>query len=88
MNVRCPNCAHTWTTDRGVVNHEYAGSTADEIRLAREALAADEYEVPLPLMVNDPDTPDWLAALGVQGHLGDMVEWLGRSMGTLGEGDP
>lgn len=81
--IRCPECSFTFTTDRGVVAHSYAGSTPSQIRSAREALQQAEYEIPLPVAITDEDAPPWLSELGVQGHLGDVVEWIGAKMGDI-----
>lgn len=78
--IRCPECQHAWKTDRGKISHRYQGSHPDLIRAVREAAEAAEYEVPLPMTVVDPDAPEWLAELGVQGHLGEVVSELSKGM--------
>ncbi len=83
MRTRCPSCGHSYTTDRGVLNHAYSDTTPEQARLARETLAAVEYEVPLPLAMEGDDLPVWASEQGVQDGLPGVIVELSNIMGTI-----
>lgn len=72
MRARCPNCNHTFATDRGVVTHSYDGWSDDELRMVRESIEAIRNEgTPLPLHMDEPGpiVERW----GLQGTLMDLI---------------
>jgi len=74
MRVKCPNCAHVWATDHGVVSHTYSGWTEDELRRAREGIDMWLGDNPLPLPAVLP--ADLVDRWGVQPDLWALLDVL------------